>query len=210
MFCGKCGKENLDNAMFCSNCGGKLNNQNLAGSEFVLPVNPNNKNQKVGIIAIIVAVIIAIIIVIALFGGRGYKATVKKFINAQFEGDADAIIDIIPDEMVEYIIEEEYDDEDEMLEELEEEIEYYLDEIEEQFGKNWKFSYEIVDTDDVKGDDLEDLQDEYEDVGIEVSAAKEVEIKIEFESKDLDTSNNLDIGLIKVGRSWYIDFESVF
>lgn len=212
MFCGKCGVKNADNATFCTGCGAKLNGGRVVKSSTPVVVKSNDKNRKVGMIAVAVISVIVIALIIALFGGRSYKATVEKFINAQFDADAEAIFELIPEKMIDCVLEEEgYDDDEleEFIEEGNEELQDQLDYIERYLGKGWTVSYEILTVEDVIDDDLDDLKDDYEDIDIKVSAAKTVEVELTVKAGETENSNSLDISLIKVGRSWYLDLESM-
>lgn len=204
MFCGKCGVKNADDATVCTGCGAKLNGGKAAST--------GDKNRKIGMIAVAVAAVIVIALIIGLFGGRGYKATVEKFVDAQFAADAEAIFKLLPDEVVSYALEEEgYDDDelDEFIEEGNEELQDQLDYIERYLGEGWTVSYEILTVEDVTGDDLDDLKDEYEDMDVKVSAAKTVEVELTVTAGETETSNSLDISVIKVGRSWYLDIATM-
>lgn len=212
MFCGKCGEKNADDATFCAGCGANLNGGQITKSGTSAAVNPSDKNRKVGIIAVVTIAVVVIGIIVALFGGRSYKATVKKFVNAQFDADAEAILELIPKEMIEYALEEEgYDDDelDEFIEEGNEELQDQLDSIEEYLGADWSVSYEILSVEDVTGDDLDDLKDDYEDIDIKISAAKTLKIELTVKAGETESSNSLDLSVIKVGRSWYMDFASM-
>lgn len=212
MFCGKCGVKNADDATFCTGCGAKLNGAKPVVSGTSISVNPSDKNRKVGIIAVAVAAVVVVALIIGLFGGRGYKATVEKFVDAQFDADAEAIFELIPEKMIEYALEEEGYDEDELdefIEEGNEELQDQLDYIERYLGEDWTVSYEILTVEDVTGDDLDDLKEDYEDMDIKVSAAKTVEIELTIKAGDTETGNSLDVSVIKVGRSWYLDLASM-
>lgn len=212
MFCGKCGVKNADDATFCTGCGAKLNGGQTSPKATTVVASSNDKNRKVGIIAVAVIAIVVIGIIIALFGGRGYKATVEKFVNAQFDADAEAIFELIPEKMIDYALEEEgYDDDelDEFIEEANEELQDQLDYIERYLGEDWDVTYTILSTEDLTGDDLDDLKDDYEDIDIKVSAAKTVEVELTVKAGETETSNSLDVSVIKIGRSWYLDLESM-
>ena len=212
MFCGKCGVKNADDATFCTGCGAKLNEVQASFKTTTIVASSNDKNRKVGIIAVAVIAIVVIGIIIALFGGRSYKATVEKFVDAQFDADAEAIFELIPKEMIDYIWEEEgYNDDefDEFIKEGNEALQNQLDYIERYLGEDWDVTYTILNTEDVTGDDLDDLKDDYEDIDIKVSAAKVVEIELTVKAGETETSNSLDVSVIKVGRSWYLDLESM-
>lgn len=109
-YCGKCGAENTDVAMFCRNCGNSLNtfapsgsaaNQTYAqptmgnaptggyapyGSEgaYVLagePIQKNNNAKKIGIIATILAVLAVAVILLAVFGVFGSTQSYESVIK---------------------------------------------------------------------------------------------------------------------------------
>lgn len=212
MFCGKCGTKNVDDAKFCTGCGEKLSGGEVVKTNTSINVVSNDKNRKVGMIAVAIVVIIATGFVIAFFGGRSYKATIETFIDAQFKADAEAIFELIPEEMIEYALEEEgYDDDefDEFIEECNEYLEDQVNSLERYFGEEWSVSYTILSTEDVTGEELDDLKDDYEDIDIKVTAAKTVEVELTVKAGETESSNSLDVSLIKIGRSWYLDLESM-
>lgn len=212
MFCGKCGVKNADDATFCAGCGAKLDGGQVVKNSAPVAANPNNKDRKIGMITVAVIAVIVIVLIIALFGGRSYKATVEKFVNAQFDADAEAVFELVPEKMIAHVLEEEgYDDDefDKFIKEVNEELQDQLDYIERYLGKDWTVSYEILTAKDVTDDDLDDLKDDYEDIDIKVSAAKTVEVELTVKAGETETSNSLDISVIKVGRSWYLDLESM-
>lgn len=211
MFCGKCGAQNADNAEFCTNCGAKLKKSAPTTAATVSVPNQNDKNRKVGMIAVAVAVVVIIILGVVLFGGRSYKATVEKFVDAQFDANAEAIFDLVPEKMIDYLLEQDgyHDDLDDVIDDTNETLQDLLDSLDSYLGEGWKISYEILDTEDIKGDDLDDIKDACEDADVKVSAAKNVEIEITVKADETESSNSMDVSLIKVGRSWYLDAMSM-
>lgn len=212
MFCGKCGAENQDNAEFCTNCGAKLNKGVKTNATTVSLSSQNDKNRKVGIIAVAVAAVVIIILGIFLFGGRSYKATIQKYVNATFDADAEEMFNLIPEDMIDYMLEEDgYDHSDlnDLIDEINEDLEDQIDSLDSYLGEGWEFDYEILYAGDIKGDDLDDIKDSYEDANVKVSAAKEVEVELTVMADETESSNSLDISLIKVGRSWYLDVMSM-
>ncbi len=209
MFCGKCGTQNSDSAEFCANCGAKLSKGASAQTVAIPSGSQNDKNRKVGIIAVAAAAVVVVILGIILFGGRGYKATAEAFLDAQFAADAEAIFELIPQEMIDYAMEQEgYDDEDyrDLVNELEDTIQNQLDDLDAYLGVGWTASYEIVDSEDIDGSDFDDIVDAYEEeADIQVSAAKTVEAEITITADETESNVTQDLALIKVGRSWYID-----
>lgn len=212
MFCGKCGTKNDDNVEFCTNCGAKLNRAAPRRTRAMSAASQNDKNRKVGMIAVAVAAVIVVILGVFLFGGRGYKATIEKFVDAQFDADAEAIFELLPEKMIDYALEQDgYDSDelDELVDEMNEDLQDQLDSLDDYLGEGWSISYKILEDEDVKGDDLDDIKDAYEDADVKVSAAKSVEVEITVKADETESSNSLDISLIKVGRSWYLDIMSM-
>lgn len=94
----------------------------------------------------------------------------------------------------------------EMKDSMQEQIDY----LDRYLGKGWKTSYKITDVEKITGDDLDEIKEDYEDMDVKVSAAKTVEVEVNIHSDETETSNSMDISLIKVGRSWYIDINSMY
>lgn len=148
--------------------------------------------------------LVLVLVCAALFGGRGYKKTVDVFIKSGFEtSDAMAIMSLLP------FKEAGFDEED--LEDVIEPLEDACDDLQRQlkdvFGRDWELTYTITDDKPQDEDELESIQDDYEDdYGIEVKDARVVRVKLRFKgSKDSETTI-LPLPLVKIGRSWYIDY----
>lgn len=173
------------------------------------PKGRHRRNKKIGIISVAVIVLIAAFV---LFGGRSCKSTIKQYVNAQFDVDAAAIFHLIPDDMIDYMLEDDgynRDDLSGLIDEANEEIQDQIDSIERYLGEDWKFSYKIIDLESVKGDDLAGLKKDYKKIGINVSAAKTAEVDLTVKVGETESSNSMEIPLIKVGRSWYLDVNSM-
>lgn len=228
MFCGKCGTQNPDTATFCKSCGTRLNGQTKPAVKTATktpvraqpqqqhkrpePKYKRRQDKKVGMIAVAAVVVIVLILALVLFGGRSYKSTVKQFFNATFDVDGKAIVNLIPDDLISYALEESgYDEDelDEMIEDIEDEFQDQLSSINRYFGEDWDVSYEILSAESIKGDDLKDLKKDYEKLGVKISAAKDVELELTITAGETETSNSTTISLIKVGRSWYMDVGSM-
>jgi len=213
MFCGKCGAKNLDDATFCAQCGAKFNNQPIGNeNKSTMVIQTDDRNRKIGMIAVGVIVIAAVIAMILIFGGRSYKRTVDQFCKASFAIDAKAIFNLLPDAMIDYALEEGgygKNDLDELIEESEEELQYQVDNLESYLGEDWKVSHKIVGAEDITGKELRELKESYEDVDVKVSAAKTVEVELTVKGGETEENNTMDISVIKVGRSWYLDFISM-
>lgn len=169
-----------------------------------------NKKKKIAVAIVGIAVILAAVLLIKNVAGRSYKKTVKIYVKASLSGDAEELIDLMPEEMIDKTFEEEgFLNKEEMAEELEETLEEYLDSLDDYYGKGWKYSYEIVDETDYSISELRelrmDLKEDY-DIRLDIEEAKEVEVELEVTSKDGETSNTTSMGIdvIKIGNKWYI------
>ena len=221
MFCKYCGEQNPDNAVFCKKCGGKLNEgqpkettaENGGGFVSNNP-NPPKKSFKIrpSIIAIAAAVLVVIIAATQLFGGRSYKKTIDLFITSVMDGDGAGLVKTLPDELVEYGMEQ---DGLTSRKELEQEMEVLLGDpgtsLNSMYGDDWSYEYEIVDTEDYTSDELKSLKEEYqtEIKDIKIKDAKKVTVKLTLKVKDEDDqSTDVDLSVIKIGKTWYIDLTS--
>lgn len=220
MFCGKCGTQNLDAAAFCKNCGARLNGQakpavkmetrvpENAQSQRPVVQNKRRQNKDMTKLVGIAAVAVVFLLVFVLFGGRGYKSTIKQYFNATMDGNAKKIVKLLPNKVVDYALEDggyEKDELDDLIEDVGEELQYSIAMLDTFFGDNWKATYKIAETEKLTGDDLEDIRKEYKEIGVRVSAAKEVKLDLQFKYGDTEQSDTMYVDLIKVGRSWYLD-----
>ncbi len=204
MFCGNCGTQNPDNAPFCTGCGAKLNEAPVAPAsapEFTPePTRKSRKGLFIGIGAAVVAIAVALILIFTLGGGKGGAKTaedvVEEYIKAAEEVDGEAIMDLIH----ENILEKEFSDEDEREEAIEE-FEKGLGEIMEMC----EIQFEIGDSESLDGDDLEDLQEEYEeDYDLEVEDAEYIEVIMTIEVYGYEQTQTNELLVIKVDGKWYL------
>ena len=172
MLCKKCGTENPDGAKYCSKCGKALNEK-----------SPAKKNREKGIV-LAVCVIVAVVLLVYTLGGRSYKKTIDTFVTSQFAVDAQSIVELLPEKVVDKAL---------------------VDSLDQSLGDDWKLSYKMTNVEDVTDDDLDDLKSNYEDINVKVSAAKTVEVEFTLKGDETEVSNSLEISVIKVDRSWYLD-----
>lgn len=210
MTCTKCGAQNAPGARFCGTCGEKLGPEAKTSSKpGVADVQGFLKNNRklVGVIAAALAVVLLFSLV---FGGRGYKKTVKNFMDSVMDMDAKGMVEMLPDEVLEVALEEEgYTKKDlkRLISELQEELDYSMSYV-DMFG-DYKMDYKILSAEDVSKEDLSYLKEMYSEIDVKVSGAKEVEVELTIEVMGMSQSETLELVVIKIGRSWYIDAESI-
>ena len=193
MLCKKCGTENPDGAKYCSKCGKALNEKSTA-----------KKNREKGIV-LALCVIVAVVLLVYTLGGRSYKKTIYTFVTSQFAVDAQSIVELLPEKVLDKELEETGYSKTELVEETNDSLKKQVDYIDQYLGDDWKLSYKMTNVEDVTGDDLNDLKSNYEDINVKVSAAKTVEVEFTLKGDETEISNSLEVSVIKVDRSWYLD-----
>ena len=193
MLCKKCGTENPDGAKYCSKCGKALNEK-----------SPAKKNREKGIV-LAVCVIVAVVLLVYTLGGRSYKKTIDTFVTSQFAVDAQSIVELLPEKVVDKALEETGYSKTEFVDEANDSLKKQVDSLDQSLGDDWKLSYKMTNVEDVTDDDLDDLKSNYEDINVKVSAAKTVEVEFTLKGDETEVSNSLEISVIKVDRSWYLD-----
>ncbi len=217
MFCGACGAKNPDGAAFCQSCGAPLREMQAEavpqGGSAADSIQSSQRNKMIGIAAVAVAAIVVVFLAFNLLGGRGYESTVTKFLDASLDGDAETIISLLPDEMVDQALEElgyHPSDRDEAVEELNAALQSAAGSLKEALGDNLKVSYNVVSAEDLSASELLELRQSYSVYDIDVDGAKEVDVEMTVTATALDLSGTytLTVPVVQVGRSWYLDAEN--
>ena len=217
MFCGACGAKNPDGAAFCQSCGAPLREMQAEavpqGGSAADSIQSSQRNKMIGIAAVAAAAIVVVFLAFNLLGGRGYESTVTKFLDASLDGDAETIISLLPDEMVDQAMEElgyHPSDRDEAVEELNAALQSAAGSLKEALGDNLKVSYNVVSAEDLSASKLLELRQSYSVYDIDVEGAKEVDVEMTVTATALDLSGTytLTVPVVQVGRSWYLDAEN--
>lgn len=217
MFCGACGAKNPDGAAFCQSCGAPLREMQAEavpqGGSAADSIQSSQRNKMIGIAAVAAAAIVVVFLAFNLLGGRGYESTVTKFLDASLDGDAETIISLLPDKMVDQALEElgyHPSDRDEAVEELNAALQSAAGSLKEALGDNLKVSYNVVSAEDLSASKLLELRQSYSVYDIDVDGAKEVDVEMTVTATALDLSGTytLTVPVVQVGRSWYLDAEN--
>jgi uncharacterized membrane protein YvbJ len=219
MFCGKCGAKNDDSAVFCAECGNRIQAAAPVApaapaanpAPAAAPVATGSKpgftlnNRNIGIIAVAAVAVIALLIsCFFIFGGRSYKDVVRDYFKATEKADAKLMMELLPDDLIKYVMKEEDMTKKEMTEDLQDSLDMihrYYDEV--------KISYEITDTEDFDKDELKEIKEMYEEIDVKVKDAMIVEVEVTMELDGDERTTTQELTLIKVGGSWYLDIEDV-
>lgn len=167
------------------------------------------KLNKNAITAAVIAV--AAIAAFFLFSGRSYTATVDQYVEAQFEADSRSIFELVPDDILAYMMRDEgYEELTDMIHEANEELRDNVASLNNRLGSNWKLTHKITSSENVTGDELDELKSIYRDFDVKVSAAKTIEVECELKVEgEVKATRSFEVSLIKVGRSWYLDMDSM-
>lgn len=209
MFCANCGTENADSALFCAGCGASMTGR-VADTPKVKKKSAVGLIRAIAVIALVSALAVAAYM---LLGGLSYKLVAKKFMKYDIAGDAAKVYELFPKKVVGELKEEvgieDADDWKDWVGDISEAREAAYEAMEDQLGGKMKVSYEISDTRNLKGDELERIQDQYEELyDIEVKAAKIVEFDVALEGRDDDEEFTVEVTLIQVGLFWYVDINN--
>ena len=201
-FCEFCGAPMEDNVNFCGSCGKKQTEEAVE----MAATSKKSGGFDLKNAPVIGAAVVVVLILFLLFGGRGPEKTAKQFMKAVVRGNAKKVVKLLPKDMVKEMMDEADMSKKEPVEELDESLGYFADELED-----YKFSYEVDDVDDIKGEELKDIKDELKEMGVskkKVKKAKEVEVEMTMRekgaSKDEEETQSLSIIVVKIGRNWYV------
>ncbi len=170
------------------------------------------KNKKIGTIAIAAVAAVVLIAGGSMVSSSAYKTPIKNYFEAMEKGNGkklqkaygkalvSAMDDYFEDEdFYEY---GEYDDIDEMFDEM---AESFKDDLEDEYGKKTKITYEITDKDKIDKDDLEDFEDTFKDAfdkKLKISKGYEVDVKAKFKGKDDKDTEKLQLIVLKINGKW--------
>lgn len=206
MFCRNCGKPIFEGDSFCTFCGERATdapdrrpgNGVSGGNAGPAPKKSGSKAW----IFIVIGVLAAVAIGIGIFffvRTTSYERPVRALIQGVENQDGDKLLSAIHPAML-----------DEMLEEEGISRKEAADQIQSMFGGlgnfgNIKIDYEITDVENLSASDVKDLEESYQDIGedgINVDAAKTLELEVSF----MGETNDTEITVFKSGLKWYMAF----
>lgn len=207
MYCGQCGAKNDDAVAYCGNCGARL-----TPAQPNPVVRPKPRRSKAPVLAVAAVVVLAIVLLVwKPFGGRSPEKVIDQLITSVLDGNMDGMLDVLPDGMLGKAMDAGDISKSEMdyyLEEGEEELQLMLEQIDDYYG-DWDYEYEILSMEDLRGSELRNIQDQYEELDYDVTAAKVAEVGMTLlVDGDEESYETTRFYLIEIGRSWY--FETIY
>jgi hypothetical protein len=123
---------------------------------------------------------------------------------------AKGMVEMLPDKVVEQALEDMgYGKRDIkiLIGELQDELNYAMQYL--QMLTEYDLDYRIVGAEDVSKEELEYIKLRYSDIGLKVSKAKLVNVELSVEIMGVPETTDVEIMVVKIGRSWYIDADSI-
>lgn len=201
-YCTNCGNE-LHGEKFCTKCGTKTGID--VAPEVVTPLPVKKEKKFIGKLIMVLALLGISITAFMLLTSRSYEALVKDYVKATMNGDAEKIVSLMPDSLVDYIAEKEYEgDKKEMIFDLEDELDGMVEQLED-YGVDLKtISYEILEVEEMDEDEIDDLCDEYRRAELKIKEGKELKVELKIPMDGQERTNSIYIDVVKIGRSWYL------
>lgn len=159
-------------------------------------------------------VILTLALVLSLAGcgaNSSYKAVLKTMFSAMEACDAEKLLKIFPEELVEYMCEAYDDDMDDLIDDLKDSMKDNMDNWEDEYGDDIKITFEIEDEDELDEDELDELMDYYDDyydTDLDITEGWELEIELTIEGEDDDQSEDVTVYVLKADGKWYMHINS--
>lgn len=217
MFCSKCGIQLEDGVTSCPNCGKAVTtvsvngtSASVSGSAFFgkaaqFSQSIDLKNPKTLGIAVAAVLVVVLLFSMLFGGGQSYKTAVNNVMEGIFDGNAKQFFKAVPDKVISAMCEEADMSKKEMIAYMDETLDEVLDDLEYYVGDNWSVKHKITGTEECDSDDLEWIKEEYAEIGVKIKDAKLVNVELTVKAAGMSESEEIEISVIKVGNSWYVD-----
>ncbi|MDE6502769.1 MAG: hypothetical protein K2L10_11840 [Ruminococcus sp.] len=200
-FCPKCGKPLPDGALCdCQDTNIFDDNQ--------LP-QKKEKKKFVVIGSVAVVAVTAVVLLTSSLGG-GYKKPINDLVNSINKGDSAKMFSaVIPKDKIKEMKKElkgSKFDWDDLMDTIDDGLEDSMEDLEYKYGKNVKLSVKFLEKKKVKGDDLEEIEELYEDTfDAEVSKAYKVKVEMTIKGKKEKDTNKSWLYVAKIkGDDWKV------
>lgn len=157
--------------------------------------------------ALVVIIAILIVCMCTLRNGKGSPEGVAKAFTKSFEKhDEKKMFKLFDKKMIEYAIEEEDTDKEEMLENIEDALDSFEDYIDNKdVGEIKKINCEIKKVREKRGSDFKDIQEDFEDdYDLEIDGYAVVYLEWEIIGEDDDYDYEICVETFKRGGRWYL------
>lgn len=158
--------------------------------------------------AIAVGIIALIVVVIVLLAGGKYTTALDNYIAVNCYGKADKIEFLAPKEYWDYYEEQNDKSLADLKEQFEDNWDDMQDMMEDEYGKNIKVSYKVVDEDKISDRKMKKIADALEDTyDIDANSVKEgynIDVEMTIKGSEDDDETETTFNVIKIGGRWYL------
>ena len=211
MYCGKCGAKNSDDTRFCAQCGAPIQTTSTPKDPPKAPqARPRTLSKaapqvNIRMIAVALAAVVVLISVFGIFTGRSANKTANQMLHALEDFDLVKVYALYPKPIQKWLRESEDMSKKEYKQMLKEENEEFQEEL-SLFGSEIQWSKSGVKN---AKDQLKDTKALYKEQGMRISGVKTATIEMSVNFLGYDSTQELDIKLIKYKGSWYLDYFSM-
>lgn len=155
----------------------------------------------------IYAVLIIVLVLFFSLGHRGYKATIKQYVEATMECNGKKVVGLMPKEYVKATIAQgSYHNKREMIADMTAVLNQNNESFADAFGENWKYKCDIIDTYKYSKSEVEGFItiSNYAYLLPKIDSVREVTYEIKVYNDDYDSATTEKVLLIKSGRKWYV------
>jgi len=203
---------------FCFNCGTTLPHGYSTCPKCGASINSKSKSKS-GILSTIFGSVFSLILGVAIVAGSvvlsngtgAYRPEkiAEKYINACF-------VDFDAERAMELYYPRYIDDRFEMNDiVLEDQIDFFQEQLDtrkqEMEDVDGSIKYDLIDIDEVDGDELEEIEERYDEFDINIDDVKLVECEITaYEDGDEIDAQDWDFIVVRIGVKWYLDSSTVY
>ena len=202
-FCASCGNTIEGNVSNCPNCGAPVANIPISGNAAAM--NGKQTNLLIPLIAGVAAIVLIIVGCVLIFGGGDKEEPIESIVKVMEDGDGDAFAALLPESLVDAVIEEEYDDDDdEFYEDCEKQAENIHEELVDAYGDDISVSYDITDEEELSKLELKIYEETFSYLvdDIEIDEGYRLEVEFEIEGDDDEDTDDHTFTVIEVDGDW--------
>ena len=161
---------------------------------------PPKKRGKLKFVVIGIAILLAAILAVFLLTGKSIEEKMlDQFVAASVNGDAEQVLDLFPQKMVDYLVMEECDGDRELfMYTLQNELDEWIYGQEEDNIDMSNISYEIISVEKMNEDEIEEIEEMYSELRLRFEEIRLVEVEFSY-GRDTERGS---IGICKADGDW--------
>lgn len=208
-FCAACGTGLEPGSRFCLACGQSVGQEAQPKREAPKPPKKKRKASRIILLSLallLVAVAVGLVLYLML-GAKTPEAVAKEYLQAVLEGDAQSVLQFLPAEAVEELVEAEgYEDEAELCHQKAKDMAQMLDQFDPVWGPGWTYEIRSAEVRSWVAEETDRICEQYElSYGYEIQDAVIVYVDVQFKGQLRSETKTEKICLIQMDGKWYLD-----